>query len=47
MLATILIALALAAAPTLLILGTLFVLGSAVAAMADGVTGGLVRPNPS
>ncbi len=47
MLATILIALAVAAAPTVLILATLFVLGSAVVAMADASGAGLVRPNPS
>jgi hypothetical protein len=47
MVATILIALAVAAAPTVLILATLFVLGSALAALADASSAGLVRPNPS
>ena len=45
MIGTLLVVAAVVALPTLLVLGLLFVLGSAVAAIADAATAGLVRRN--
>jgi hypothetical protein len=47
MVATVLFVLAIAAAPAVLVIATLVVLGSAVVGLADGAGQGLVRPNPS
>ena len=47
MLSTLILVAAIAAIPVLLVVATLFVLGSAVAGLADGAANGLVRPNPS
>ncbi|HLO36257.1 MAG TPA: hypothetical protein VK194_09250 [Candidatus Deferrimicrobium sp.] len=45
MIATVLFALAIAAAPAVLVLATLAVIGSAVAGLAEGAPGGLIRPS--
>ncbi|HEY7970519.1 MAG TPA: hypothetical protein VID95_11035 [Candidatus Limnocylindrales bacterium] len=47
MLTAVIFAAAIILGPVILVLGALALLGAAVAAMADGVSGGLVRPNPS
>ena len=47
MLSAVIFAAAIVLGPVLLVLGALALLGAAVATMADGVPGGLVRPNPS
>ncbi|HEY7132830.1 MAG TPA: hypothetical protein VH440_11295 [Candidatus Limnocylindrales bacterium] len=47
MLPTLLFLAAIAAAPVVLVLATLALLGALVATFADGVPNGLVRPNPS
>ena len=43
MIATLLVVVAALALPTVIVLGALFLLGSAVAAIADAATAGLVR----
>jgi hypothetical protein len=47
MLLAVILGIALVAGPVVLVLGVLTLLGAAVAAMADAVPNGLVRPNPS
>jgi hypothetical protein len=47
MLTAVIFAAAIVLGPVILVLGVLALLGAIVATMADGVPGGLVRPNPS
>lgn len=47
MLTALIFAAAIVLGPVVLVLGALALLGAVVATMADGVPGGLVRPNPS
>jgi hypothetical protein len=47
MLATVLFVAAIAAAPVVLVILTLIVLGSAVAGLSDAAAHGMVRPNPA
>jgi hypothetical protein len=47
MLTAVIFAAAIVVGPVVLVLGALALLGAVVATMADGVPGGLVRPNPS
>ena len=47
MITTLLFAAAIAVLPAVLVLASLAILGAIVAAMADGLPNGLVRPNPS
>ena len=47
MLTAVIFAAAIVLGPVVLVLGALALLGAVVATMADGVPGGLVRPNPS
>lgn len=47
MLSTLILVALIAAIPVILVVAALLLLGSAVAALADGTTDGLIRPNPS
>ncbi len=47
MLTTLIAVVVVVAIPVVLVLGALALLGSLVAALADGLPNGLVRPNPS
>jgi len=47
MLPAVIFAAAIVLGPVIIVLGALALLGAGVAAMADGVPNGLVRPNPS
>jgi hypothetical protein len=47
MLPSLIVVAVIAAVPVILVVAVLLLLGTAVAGLADGVTNGLVRPNPS